>query len=101
MFADGMHDAGRDYHSCNGSSVYCECSDGSVFSADTLNKVEARMRELIDHDLKILKNHITSDEVDLYFSSKRAEELKQMLRFRVHSHMNVYFLDDYADYFYG
>ena len=24
-----------------------------------------------------------------------------MLRFRVHSHMNVYFLDDYADYFYG
>ena len=84
-----------------GSSVYCECSDGSVFSADTLNKVEARMRELIVQDLKIVKNHITSDEVDLYFSPKRAEELKKMLRFRVHSHMNVYFLDDYADYFYG
>jgi len=84
-----------------GSSVYCECSDGTVFSEDVLGKVETRMRELIGLDLRIVKNHVTSDEVDRYFSPRRAKELKEMLRFRVHSHMNVYFLDDYADYFYG
>ena len=84
-----------------GSSVYCECSDGSVFSDETLKKVENRMRELIAGDIPIEKHHITSDEVDQHFSPRRAKELKRMLRFRVHSHMNAYFLDDYADYFYG
>ena len=84
-----------------GSSVYCECSDGAKFPVDVLRKVESRMRELIDSDIRIVKDHVASDEVDMYFSPRRAEELKEMLRFRVHSHMNVYFLDDYADYFYG
>ena len=84
-----------------GSSVYCECRDGSLFSEDVLGKVEDRMKELIRADIPIVKHHITSDEVEQYFSPRRANELKRMLRFRVHSHMNVYFLDDYADYFYG
>ncbi len=84
-----------------GSSVYCECTNGYVFSDEILKKVESRMRELVEADLKIQKSHTSIDEADHYFSPFRAGELKRMLRFRVHSHMNVYFLDDYADYFYG
>ena len=84
-----------------GSSVYCECSDETMFSDKVLKQVETRMKELVSLDLQIRKTHITTDEVNSYFSPVRAAELKRMLRFRVHSHMNVYFLDDYADYFYG
>lgn len=84
-----------------GSSVYCECSSGQCLSETTLKKTETRMRELIEADLKIEKSHLCMEEIDRYFSHSRSAELKRMLRFRVHSHMNVYFLDNYADYFYG
>lgn len=84
-----------------GSSVYCECSSGQKLSDETLKKAEERMRQLIEADLKIEKTHLCLDEIDGHFAKSRSEELKRMLRFRVHSHMNVYVLDDYADYFYG
>lgn len=84
-----------------GSSVYCECASGQILSEDILKKVENRMKELIASDLKIEKTHVCIEEIDQHFSPARSEELKRMLRFRVHSHMNVYMLGDYADYFYG
>ena len=66
-----------------------------------LNRVEARMRELSARALPIEKRTLnTEDAVELFHRSKLVHKA-QLLSFRINSHVNVYSLDGFVDYFYG
>ena len=66
-----------------------------------LNRVEARMRALSARALPIEKRTLnTEDAVELFHQSKLVHKA-QLLSFRINSHVNVYSLDGFVDYFYG
>ena len=66
-----------------------------------LDRVEERMRELSAQALPIEKRTIgTDDAIDLFQRTGLIHKA-QLLSFRIDSHVNVYSLDGFIDYFYG
>ena len=66
-----------------------------------LDRVEARMRELSAQALPIEKRSISTDDAVELFHKARMVHKARLLSFRINSHVNVYSLDGFVDYFYG
>jgi len=66
-----------------------------------LERVEARMRELSAQALPIRKKSISTDDAVELFRKARMPHKAQLLSFRINSHVNIYSLDGFVDYFYG
>ena len=66
-----------------------------------LERVEARMRELSALALPIEKKTLNTDDAIDLFRQARLLHKAQLLSFRINSHVNVYSLDGFVDYFYG
>ena len=66
-----------------------------------LDRVEARMRELSAQALPIEKRSISTDDAVELFLKARMVHKARLLSFRINSHVNVYSLDGFVDYFYG
>ena len=66
-----------------------------------LERVEARMRELAAQALPIEKQALSTDDAMEIFRQNRLIHKAQLLSFRVNSHVNIYSLDGFVNYFYG
>ena len=66
-----------------------------------LERVEARMRELSAQALPIEKRALSTDDAVELFQRAGMHHKAQLLSFRINSHVNVYSLDGFVDYFYG
>ena len=66
-----------------------------------LDRVEERMRELSAQALPIEKKSINTDDAMELFRGEGLFHKAKLLSFRVNSHVNVYSLDGFVDYFYG
>ena len=66
-----------------------------------LDRVEARMRELSAQALPIEKRSISTDDAVELFHKARMVHKARLLSFRINSHVNIYSLDGFVDYFYG
>ena len=66
-----------------------------------LARVEARMRALVDAALPIEKTTINTDDAIALFEANHMPDKARLFHFRVNSHVNVYTLDGFTDYFYG
>ena len=66
-----------------------------------LDRVEERMRELSAQALPIEKKSINTDDAMELFRKEGLFHKAKLLSFRVNSHVNVYSLDGFVDYFYG
>jgi len=66
-----------------------------------LERVEARMRELAALELPIQKRSLNTDDAVELFQKARMYDKARLLSFRINSHVNIYTLDGFSDYFYG
>ena len=66
-----------------------------------LDRVEERMRELSARALPIEKRSMSTDDAIELFQREGLVHKAQLLSFRTDSHINVYVLDGFVDYFYG
>lgn len=66
-----------------------------------LDRVQQRMQELSGLDLPIHKRSLPTDEAVALFRQAGMEDKARLLEFRLSSRVNVYFLEDFFDYFYG
>ena len=66
-----------------------------------LDRVEARMRELSAQAVPIEKRSVSTDDAMELFRQARLVHKAQLLSFRINSHVNIYSLDGFVDYFYG
>jgi len=66
-----------------------------------LDRVEKRMRELVRRAVPIRKESLNTEDAIALFDRDSLPDKAQLLRFRVDSHVNVYSLDGFHDYFYG
>ncbi len=68
---------------------------------ELLDRVEARMRELVSQKLPIQKHSIPTDDAIHMFQACKLYDKSKLLSCRVSSHVNYYTLDGFCDYFYG
>ena len=72
-----------------------------VLDQALLDRVEERMRALSAQALPIEKRSISTDDAIELFQRERFIHKAQLFSFRINSHVNVYSLDGFVDYFYG
>lgn len=82
-------------------SLFIRAKGGFTLDAALLERVEARMRELSAAALPIEKKSLNTDDAMELFRRRGLVHKAQLLSFRVNSHVNVYSLDGFVDYFYG
>ena len=66
-----------------------------------LGRVEARMKELAAQAVPIRKQSVSTDDAVELFAENRMQDKSRLLSYRINSHVNIYTLDDFTDYFYG
>lgn len=66
-----------------------------------LERVESRMRELVQQAIPIQKHSIPTDDAIEMFEARKLHDKAKLLRCRIPSRVNYYSLEDFSDYFYG
>lgn len=84
-----------------GNALFLRASGNFTLDAALLRRVETRMRELSAADLPIEKRTLPTDDAIDLFHQQRFEDKARLFRYRIDSHVNVYSLDGFIDYFYG
>ena len=74
---------------------------GLTIDQHLLDRVEARMRELTAQAIPIEKRSLNTDDARALFSEAAMDDKARLLQFRISSQVNVYFLNEFFDYFYG
>jgi len=83
-----------------GQGQYCEL-EGKEVSGEMLAKIRAEMIRLSEADIQIRKNTIHTDLAVAKFQEYGMEDKAKLFRFRRSSHVNLYDMDGFQDYFYG
>ena len=68
---------------------------------ETLDRIENRMKELVNENLPIEKHSIPVEEAIEHFAEHGMIDKARLFRFRRSSSVNVYLLDNFEDYYYG
>lgn len=66
-----------------------------------IDKVKARMHELSDLNLPIIKRTIGTDDAIKLFSHYNMPDKERLFKYRMPSKVNIYSLNEFEDYFYG
>ncbi len=85
----------------NFGAFYCEVEGRAPFTEVEVKQVEARMRELVDADLPLLKERIPLDEAEDLFQARNADDKLRLLKSRKKPYLTVYTLGRYRDYMHG
>lgn len=82
------------------NGVYCSLI-GSSIDKPLLKKIESKMKEIIELDLKYTKVSVSRlDAIEFFKKKKRFDKVK-MLKYISNSFVNLYRLDDVYDYFFS
>lgn len=66
-----------------------------------LDKVEARMHEVVEMDIPIRKRTIHTDDAVELFGRHGMRDKEQLFRYRRVSKVNIYSINEFEDYYYG
>ncbi|HPU22236.1 MAG TPA: nucleoside kinase [Thermoclostridium caenicola] len=80
--------------------VFFEIVDYKVTPED-VERLEKRMRELVEQDHRFVKRVVPIDEARRIFLNKGREDRYHALEFREKDYVSMYTFDDIEDYFYG
>ena len=83
------------------SEGYYVSSKKMPVDQETLDRIEARMKELVNENLPIEKRSIPVEEAIEHFTKHGMIDKARLFRFRRSSSVNVYLLDGFEDYYYG
>ncbi|MFI3174858.1 MAG: nucleoside kinase [Bacillota bacterium] len=93
------------HHSLRGN-IYCELKhhgseDCVVLTAETLAKIKAEMKKLVEGNLPIIKKSYHKDEALRILKEQKMYDRMALLQYRRSSHVSLYELHGLYDYFYG
>lgn len=81
---------------------YYVCVHGNIeASAESAEKIKARMRELVDAGVPFIKRSYTVEDAMELFREKGMEDKEKLFHYRMSSTINIYEIDGYFDYYYG
>lgn len=88
-------------HSISTGGNYCEVRDRPNFSADELQAIMARMREIVEANEPITRHHMPLEEARRLFAERGDDDKVRLLEYREKDYLTVYTLRDNVDYFFG
>lgn len=80
---------------------YYTISGNVEITAEFIEKVEARMRALVEADLPIRKTTVHTDEAIKRFKQHGMGEKEQLFKYRRVSMISLYSINEFEDYYYG
>jgi len=80
---------------------FCQVRQRQPFSADELQAIEDRMREIIARDEPIISQRMPLHQVQTIFEEQGYDDKVRLLQYRGKNELTVYRLADIYDYFYG
>ena len=95
-------DAGvRIEYSVPHGGYFCRVENREPFTPDELNRIRARMLQLVREDRPIVRQRLSFDEVRALFAARGEEAKARQLLEREGDHLHLYSLNGVSDYFYG
>lgn len=82
-------------------ALFIRAKGAFTLGQELLNQVEGRMRAISEQAVPIRKESINTDDAVELFRKTQMYDKAQLLSFRINSHVNIYFLDEFSDYFCG
>ena len=82
-------------------ALFIRAKGNFTLDAAFLERVEARMREMAAQALPIQKRSVSTDDAVEMFQRTRMLDKARLLSYRINSHVNIYTLGGFTDYFYG
>ncbi len=80
---------------------YCTVEGNVNVDVSFLNKVDARMRELVGMDLPIGKRSVNTDDAIALFGELGMYDKERLFKYRRVSSVNIYNINEFQDYYYG
>ncbi len=84
-----------------GDGYYISVKGSVVLNEDIVSGIKARMRELVDEDIKIVKKSYPIDKVREMCSEYGMKDKERLFHYRMSSSVNMYSINDFTDYYYG
>jgi len=88
-------------HSVSSGGYFCHVSERPPLTLDELERLEMRMRAIVEADLSISRFVVPLQEAIDYFKSKGQDDKVQLLAFRTKDYVTLYQLLDCRDYLHG
>lgn len=82
-------------------ALFLRAKGNFTLTQELLSRVEDRMRAIAEQKIPIRKKSISTDDAVELFEKNNMPDKAQLLSFRINSHVNVYSLEEFTDYFYG
>lgn len=83
------------------NALFIRAMGNFTLDQTVLNLVEQRMKSIVFQSIPIKKESINTDDAVEMFRNIQMNDKADLLSFRINSHVNVYSLDGFTDYFYG
>lgn len=84
------------------SKGYYYTIDGDIsLTEEFLEKVEERMREMVEFNLPIHKKSVNTDDAIALFGQHEMYDKERLFKYRRVSKVNVYSINEFEDYYYG
>lgn len=84
-----------------GNGLFIRAKGSFTLDQAVLDRVEQRMKAMVLQALPIQKASMNTEDAIEMFRNLRMDDKADLLSFRINSHVNVYALDGFVDYFYG
>ncbi|WP_129596130.1 nucleoside kinase [Anaerophilus nitritogenes] len=81
--------------------LYCEIHYKRPITEEDVEKIEDRMKEIIDEDVPFTKSSIAVEDAKKIFKDLGMDAKMELLEFRENDEMNIYSCGWLRDYFYG
>jgi len=88
-------------HSVSSGAYYCHVPEKEPFTQDHLDKLGARMQQLVDEDAPLVKEKVSLSEAREFFSKHGQEDKLQLLNYRHGDDLVLYKLHNKRDYHHG
>lgn len=80
---------------------YCTVSGGIECNQEFLDRVKARMMEMVESKMPIKKRTIHTDEAVALFRKHGMRDKERLFEYRRVSKVNIYSMNEFEDYYYG
>jgi uridine kinase len=88
-------------HSVSSGGYFCQVSKRAPLSTEELERLEKRMRQLVDADLPFCRKEVPLEKAIAYFETRSAEDKLRLLAHRHKNYLTLYQLEDHRDYHHG
>ena len=88
-------------HAVTMYGLLCEVHGRPAFTPSEVKRIKARMREIVDQDVPIVKRQVPIEEAVATFEAQGYEDKVRLLKYRRRETVVIYSLLGASDYFYG